>query len=162
MGDGESDNDHRYVKWNPGWHDACHSAPSCIQVTYTPRTDGARKGFAGIWLQSPGSSWGQAPGLNLTGYTRISFWAKAADTGTVVRFRVGGSTPSTAKFPDTVAPVQTDVVLTKEWQPYELSLANQNLTNVAGGFAWIVETASNNNRRVTFFIDDIVYTRSGR
>ena len=108
--------------FNKGKDPASLKDETCIQVTYTAeRKQGA--GWAGIYWQNPANNWGDKKGgYNLTGYTKLTFWAKGEKGGEVVdKFYMGGITGQTEEGDSDEGSI-SPVKLTKDWQKYEISL----------------------------------------
>ena len=113
-------------------------------------------------------------GLNLTGATQLSFWARGENGGEVVRFFMGGigwdttgflrrpQKPCTEKvegpcpYPDSTPKVMIQSVLTREWKKYVIDLKGRDLHYVLGGFGWYADAVSNPEGAV-FYVDDIQY-----
>jgi exo-beta-1,3-glucanase (GH17 family) len=94
--------------------------------------------WAGIYWQEPPNNWGEDEfwkdqGFNLTGYTRLTFWAKA-DQECESEFKVGGIA---APYGDSQAyPVGILAHLTTDWQQFTINLEYADLTHIIGGFEW--------------------------
>lgn len=156
MGDGADVHARDHVTWNSGWLTNCHGEPPCVKVTYTA----GRQGWAGIYLQSQNSNWGQFPGRDLSGFRRLSFWARAdsATAPTAVEFKAGGIYDPRRPYRDSFEISLGSVVLTPVWRRFSIDLAGANLTSVIGGFAWVA-TGAANPRGVSFVLADLVYER---
>ena len=104
--------------------------------------------------QSPADDWGNQPGgLNLTGATKLSFWARGAGGGEVVSFEYG-ILGSDKKFHDSSGGKLSNVTLTDQWQKYSIDLSGRDLSDIKTGFAWVVAA---DGKPVTFYLDDIKY-----
>jgi exo-beta-1,3-glucanase (GH17 family) len=125
---------------------------------------GGPLGWGGIYWQYPENNWGNNPGgINLTGATRVTFWARSDTPNARVTFIVGGIgyTNGTdcahplVSYPDSICPkIQLDVTLSSTWTKYTIDLHQspvRDLSRVVGGFGWVTNTS------VTFYLDDIVY-----
>jgi hypothetical protein len=141
MGCGELGEKH--VNFTRNWRTNSHTEPTSIKVVYKP----CSKGWAGIyWLNRP-DDW--KTGADLTGYTKLTLWARG-ETGTeMVEFKFG-----TEK--DSGTGTTGDVSLTREWKPYAIPLTGVDLSRIAGGFAWVASN-KNNPSGLTFYVDDVVY-----
>jgi hypothetical protein len=137
------------------WSENPHSAPTCIRISYTAaRSQG--QGWAGIYWQYPENNWGNSPeGHNLTGATRLTFWARGEKGGERAEFKVGGIT---GDYPDSLQPpISTGViVLLDRWQQYTIDLTGKNLSHVIGGFVWVTNV-DQNPQGSTIYLDDIRY-----
>jgi len=139
--------------------DACtdnpHSEPTCIKITYSAAKSQG-KGWAGIYWQYPDSNWGDNPdGRDLTGATKLTFWARGEKGGEKAEFKVGGID---GKYPDSIQPpVSTGViVLSDKWQQYTIDLTGKDLSHVIGGFCWVTNK-NQNPYGCTIYLDDIKF-----
>jgi hypothetical protein len=103
----------------------------CIKITYKGST------WVGIYWQSPDGNWGDKPGRTVTGANRVTFWAAGDQGNEVVEFKSGGSGIG-SKYQDTFEVTTGRLSLERDWKHYEISLANQQLSNVIGAFAVII------------------------
>jgi len=146
MGDfGDVNLNDQYMK-NP------HSGTTSIQVTYSAKkTQGA--GWAGIFWQNPPNNWGERMGgFDLTGYNKLTFWARGRNGGEAIeKVKVGGIKGT---YPDSLEVQMGPVVLTRDWKKYAVNLAGQDLSYVSGGFCWVTASRLNPNG-ATFYLDDI-------
>lgn len=141
--------DHAAIKMDERSVDAPRSGQTCTRVDFT-RGDG----WGGVVWQHPHNDWGDAPGgYDLTGATRLSFWARGAEGGEKVKFGFG-LIDRDKPFYDT-AKGETDVIaLTTDWKRYEIDLANRDLKRIKTGFYW---TLGGQGKPITFFLDDVRY-----
>lgn len=132
-----------------------HSGKTCIKITYNNRaSNGAR--WAGIYWQNPANNWGNvaAAGFDLTGATKLTFWARGERGGENIEFfKVGGIQ---GEHGDSAEANIGPVVLTTEWTQYTIDLSGKNLSHIIGGFAWSTNL-SLNPLGCTFYLDDIRY-----
>lgn len=131
-----------------------HAGSTSVKITYSKAaSQGA--GWAGVYWQEPGNNWGNRPGgFDLTGATKLSFWARGDKGGEVINeIKMGGIK---GQYPDTAVAGIGPVVLTQEWKQYSIDLAGKNLTNVIGGFCWATSLDKNPEGAV-FYFDDIRY-----
>ncbi len=131
-----------------------HSGSTSIKVTYSKMaSQGA--GWAGVYWQEPGNNWGNRPGgFDLTGATKLTFWARGDKGGEAINeFKMGGIK---GQYPDSTAAGIGPVILTQEWKQYTIDLTGKPLTNVIGGFCWATSLDKNPNGAV-FYLDDIRY-----
>lgn len=130
-----------------------HSDPICIKITYSAaRSQG--KGWVGIYWQHPDNNWGdKIGGYDLTGATKLTFWAKGEKGEEKAEFKVGGIT---GKYSDTIQPAASTgvVVLSDKWQQYTIDLAGKDLSHIIGGFCWVTNK-SQNPYGCTIYLDDI-------
>jgi hypothetical protein len=109
--------------------------------------------FGGVVWQSPANDWGEKDGgLDLTGATKLTFWARGDAGGEKVEFKFG-ILDNTKKFFDT-ATGATTVTLDKEWKQYTIDLKGMDLRRIKTGFCWVV---GDPGKPVTFYIDDVKY-----
>ncbi len=153
MGDGKADGE--YVEVDARHMLESHSPPECLRIAYEP----GPTGWAGqYWLNAPGN-WGQSPGSDLRGYSRVAFWAKGERGGERLEFKAG-SLDATRRpgieHKDSFGTSLGKVSLTKDWRPYRIDLTDLDLSSVIGGFAWVA-TAEDNPSGAVFYIDDLRY-----
>ena len=104
-------------------------------------------------------------GINLTGATALTFWARGAKGGEQVDFFMGGVgwNPLTgrkeAKYPDSTRSIHLKVRLTPQWQFYRIDLTGADLSYILGGFGWVASVGENRSGAV-FFLDDIQFELS--
>ena len=140
------------VNLNDQYMGDSHSGTTSIQVSYSAKqTQGA--GWAGIFWQNPPNNWGEKMGgFDLTGYNKLTFWARGENAGEVIqKVKVGGIGGS---YPDSLEVEMGPIVLTKDWKKYTINLAGQDLSYVSGGFCWVTASRLNVNG-ATFYFDDI-------
>lgn len=123
----------------------------------------------GVFLSTdsvPKCNWGEYPnaGIDLTGATRVTFWARGEKGGEKVEFFVGGigRNPDTGKaispYPDSIKRVPrvgTYITLTRKWKKYTINLKGLDLSYIIGGFGWVAKSYLNPNGAI-FYIDDII------
>lgn len=122
-----------------------YSVPYCLKVIYsTSRTP--TKGWAGLYWQYPDPTVGYEPnGKNLTGSSQLTLWAKGEKGKEKVKFMVAGATTGF-------------ITLTSKWKQYTLDLSGKDLSNIKGGFSFIVNRTLNPDGCI-FYLDDIRYER---
>jgi exo-beta-1,3-glucanase (GH17 family) len=119
----------------------------------------AANDWGGIYWQHPPGNWGDnGPGYDLSGVSRLLFWARGDQGGEVIEFFVGGLGSSSDSYPDTIQPAgySGPIVLSDTWQQFEIDLRDKNLSNVIGGFAWVASKCYNSGP-IKFYIDDIAF-----
>ena len=148
MGDTSDINYEAHERTNP------HSSDECIKIVYSANGNMGNR-WAGIYWQYPENNWGNLPdGVDLTGCTRLTFWARGQKGGERAEFKVGGIT---GQYPDSLSLRSTDVVrLSNEWQEYSIDLTGADLSHVIGGFCWVTN-ADLNPSGCTIYLDDIYY-----
>ncbi len=158
-----------------------HSGATAIQNTFTPSRPDSWGGYYfqnGVLLPGdtvPQDNWGEYPdaGYDLSGATRLTFWAKGATGGEQVEFfafgvgRDSNTGAPIAPYPDSEAKVTLCgrlvfpcyVTLEDTWRLYTISLSGLDLNYVLGGFGWVTNAPENNNQSITFYLDDIRYDK---
>ena len=155
----------------------------CIQASFHSDTSVNRLGNWGGWYfingvllpgeTAPSENWGDCvnAGENLTGATRITFWARGERGGERVEFfALGvGRNPNTGLPQHTVGPnFRPDssrkastgyVTLTNQWKQYTINLRGRDLSYVLGGFGWVTNARNNGFRDITFYMDYIQYDK---
>lgn len=128
------------------------SGATCIRVNYSGnQSQGA--GWAGVYWQNPPNNWGdKMGGFDLSGYNKLTFWARGENGGEVIEKVKTGGIGGT--YPDSLQVEFGPITLTQDWQKYTLNLSGQDLSYISGGFSWV--TASRlNPEGATFYFDDI-------
>jgi hypothetical protein len=160
-----------YAEIDPGCFENPHNGATCIENKF----NGTGTSWGGWYLMNgvlegeetqPKQNWGEYPdaGFNLTGATELTFWAKGKEGGERVEFFAFG----VGRKPDTGAPDATYPdsspkkslgykTLGKEWQQYIIELDGADMSYVLGGFGWVTNARKNDNRPITFYLDDIKY-----
>lgn len=146
--------DYGDIKLNLASTEKPRSGNTCIKITYSAKmTQGA--GWCGIYWQQPANNWGERKGgYDLTGATKLTFWARGANGGEkIAEFKVGGIT---GEFPDSDSMSIGPVELSKEWQKYTIDLKDKDLSHMIGGFCWAASKDDNPDGFV-LYLDDIIY-----
>jgi len=161
---------------NEEWEDKVHDGRTAIQCQFEVRDNN----WGGWYFQygtlpedaeDLAENWGTIPkaGLNLTGYTRLTFWARGEKGGEKVEFfclGIGRDTKTgkaTEDYPDSSKKRTTDektIVLRTEWKQYTIDLKGCDLSYVLGGFGWATNASKNKGESsVIFYLDDIYYEK---
>ena len=131
-----------------------HSGTTCIKIVYSnAASQGAR--WAGVYWQNPANNWGDRKGgFDLTGATKLTFWARGEKGGErIEEFKLGGITGT---YPDSDIAGIGPVLLTQEWKEYQIDLRGKDMSYISGGFCWSTNLDVNPDG-VTFYLDDIRY-----
>ncbi len=142
------------IRLNDQAMDNPRSGTTCIQFTYTAKKSQGL-GWAGVYWQNPANNWGtKKGGFDLTGMTKLTFWARGAKGGEVIqKFTVGGIKGT---YPDTAVIELGPIELTDTWKEYTINLAGKDLSYISGGFGWVA-TSDSNSEGATFYLDDIKF-----
>lgn len=135
-----------------------HMSHTVVQIDYHPQHSGGL-GWAGIYFLYPDGNWGQLPGRNLTGATRLTFWA-CADHTTRAEFFVGGLRDPHLPHADSLQKTSTGIVaVTHTWQRYEIDLTGKDVSSVIAGFGMATSRDQDEDPR-SLFLDDIAFNLS--
>jgi hypothetical protein len=147
--------DYGDIKLNDQSTDNPYSGTTCIQFVYTAKkTQG--QGWAGIYWLNPANNWGDKKGgFDLTGMTKLVFYARGAKGGEIVTVKAGGNGKG-KNYPDSTDAELGPVELTDAWKQYTINLAGKDLTYISGGLV-LVSTADLNPDGATVYLDDIKY-----
>ena len=131
-----------------------HGGTTCIKITYTNLASQSAR-WVGMYWQNPANNWGDREGgYDLTGATKLTFWARGENGGErIEEFKAGGLT---GLYPDSDIAGIGPVMLTQEWKQYEIDLRGKDLSYISGGFAWATNLDVNPNG-ATFYLDNIRY-----
>lgn len=148
--------DYSDLKIEDGSTDSPADGRTAVKWTYSAKgSQGAN--WAGVFYQQPPNNWGDKPGgYDLTGFKRLTFWARGAAGGEkIAEFKVGGITGEHGDSDaETIGPIE----LTKTWKKYTIELAEKNLANVVGGFCWSASRDDNPNG-FALFLDEIRFEK---
>ena len=142
------------LKLNQACTETPRSGNTCIKITYSAKmTQGA--GWTGIFWQQPANNWGEKKGgYDLTGATKLTFWARGANGGEkIAEFKVGGIT---GKYPNADSAAIGPKKHTKEWQKYTIDLTGKDLSHIIGGFCFAASKDDNPNGFI-IYIDDVIF-----
>lgn len=144
--------DYGDIKLNDQFMRDAHSGSSCIEFVYSAKKSQGQ-GWAGVYWQNPTDNWGaRKSGFDLSGMTKLTFWARGAKGGEKIqKFLVGGIK---GIYSDSTMVEIGPIELTDQWNKYVINLAGKDLTYISGGFGWTT-TADLNPQGATFYIDDI-------
>lgn len=146
--------DYSDIKLNDQSTDNPHSGKTCIQFTYTAKK-AQGQGWAGVYWQNPANNWGSKKGgFDLTGMTKLTFWARGQKGGEIIqKFKIGGIKGA---YPDSAEVEFAPVELTDSWQQFTINLVDKDLSYISGGFAWVA-TSDQNPDGAAFYLDDIKF-----
>ena len=147
--------DGKCVYLNDFWTENCQSGNSCIKIIYDVECSNQNEKWAGIYWLNPANNWGRRKGgFNLSGASKLTFWAKGERGGEQIQeFTVGGIS---GDFPDSDMIVIGPVILTPEWKQYTIDLRGKDLSYISGGFAWTTNIEVNPHSCI-FYLDEIKF-----
>jgi len=143
------------MAFDDDWREDFHNGFSCIKVIWNGLLGDDGWKWNGIIWQEPEGNWvgNNGLGYDLTGATKLSFWAKTDDPGLRLIYMVGYPNDSCDEVCDTTAE------LTTSWTYHDLDLSGRELSDICGGFAFIfTDVLDPNPNGCTFYLDDIKYT----
>lgn len=163
MGDLSSSDIDNYCKESP------YAGSTCIKIAYKKKSGRVYR-WAGLYWQYPPNNWGNIPkGYDLTGTTKLTFWARGKYGGEVInKFQVGGIA---GKYRDSGIASIGPVTLSKKWKKYVIDLRRMDnsiiisnedkecwpfmepLSRIIGGFCWAASLRD--NKGITFYLDEI-------
>jgi hypothetical protein len=144
------------IRLDDGWKENPYSGKTCMKWTYTGESaQGA--GWAGVFWQNPANNWGRIKGgYDLSGATKLTFYARGEKGGEVVEFKMGGIT---GDYSDTAEVTTGPISLTKDWKQYAINLRGQDLSYIVGGFCWVASSLDASEGGIVFYLDEIVYEK---
>jgi len=136
------------------------SGKTNIKITYSAASSQGAN-FVHMYWNSYGNYWGSGPppGIDLRGYTRLTFWAKGKrkDGKPVVidEFKIGGDI---GKDHNSAVAMLGPIELSEQWTLYSIPLQFWDLSSIYTGFSWKAERKKN---PVGFelFLDEIRYEK---
>lgn len=140
---------HESLEYDDCWQEKPHAGTSCIRCVFSKPGS-----WGGIAWQNPDNNWGNDPGgVDLTGASKLVFWAKGDQGGETVEFKMG-IIPKNKPYWDSSGTGLGRVKLSSDWKKYEILLQGKDLRRIITGFVFSVKSDSD---PVTFYLDDIVY-----
>jgi hypothetical protein len=119
--------------------------------------------WCGIAVASFADYWGKKPSAaayDLRGARKLVFYARGEKGGEGLQIKT--AITGDQKYGDSAKlPAATKwLVLTKDWQRYELDLAGLDLKRVVTPFSFVTNRDHNADPAVTFYLDDIYFEMS--
>lgn len=144
------------LTFNDKWTENCQSGSTCMKIEYDVECSRLSQKWAGIYWLNPPNNWGSKKGgFNLTGASKLTFWAKGEVGGEVIQeVTIGGIS---GNYPDTDTAVIGPVILSNEWRQYTIDLRGKDLSYISGGFSWSTSEDVNPDAACTFYIDEVKY-----
>lgn len=161
------------VDMNASWTAGTHSGATAIRCEFKPAS-----AFGGFYFQNgtlagtgaPQPNFGTTPnaGVDLTGATALTFWARGALGNEKIDFFVGGigydpaTQVQTAPYPDSAprTPALGSLfTLSPGWQKFTIDLTGRPMNYVLAGFGWVADN-THNPAGAVFFLDDIQFELS--
>lgn len=142
------------IKFNDSYKDNTQSGYTCIEVGYTGKYS-QNAGWSGVYWQHPANNWGMIKGgYDLTGATKLTFWARGKEGGEVIsEFKMGGIS---GEYSDSDSASIGPIELTGSWKQYTIDLEGMDLSYINGGFCWVISKIYN-DQGCTFYLDEIKY-----
>lgn len=146
--------DYGDIKLNDEATEKPQAGKSSMKFSYSGKKSQGQ-GWAGVYWQNPPNNWGtKKGGFDLTGMTKLTFWARGEKGGEIVqKFMVGGIKGT---YPDSTSVEVGPVELSDTWKQYTINLAGKDLSYINGGFAWVT-TADLNPEGCEFYLDEIKF-----
>lgn len=138
-----------------GWQYDVKEGRTCVRIVYDIPCSKEGRQWGGIYWQNPADNWGNRKGgYNLTGATKLVFWAKGELGGErIEEFKIGGLGVNQI-YPDSDTASIGPVILSNEWKEYTIDVRGKDLSYISGGFAWVANVAAN-PYHCTFYLDHI-------
>lgn len=145
------------MKFDDAYKTDCVDGLTCVKIAYL-MNNAQSAGWAGIYWAHVANNWGEkSGGYDLTGYKRLTFYAKAdQDNVTINEFKMGGIA---GEHGDSDSQSIGPIVLTKDWKKYTIELADKNLSHIIGGFCFATANDVVPENGFNLFLDEIRYER---
>ena len=142
--------DGKCLKFDDYWAESCQEGKSCIKISYDVDCSKQGQKWAGIYWLNPANNWGSRKGgFNLTGATKLTFWARGDKGGErIEEVKIGGLT---GDYPDSDTAVIGPIILSPEWKEYSIDLRGKDLSYISGGFAWSTNVDVNPENCIFYF-----------
>lgn len=148
--------DYGDIKLNDASTDNPADGRTAIKIDYSAKVT-QNMNWAGVFWQNPPNNWGtRKGGYDLTGFKRLTFWARGT-TGKerIAEFKVGGITGEFGDSGQTsIGPIQLETT----WKKYTIELAEVDLHSISGGFCWSA-SRDDNPEGFTIFLDEIRFEK---
>lgn len=134
-----------------------HSSPTCEKWVYEPTSHEGEQGWIAVAYQGPTeNNWGDVTGIDLSQrrYRAVTFMARGLHGGERLQIRSGGCTRPGAPYPASHDISGGVIVLSPNWDRYEIPLNGCCLSNVCSVFSFTI-TRSLAPDGCTFYLDDI-------
>ncbi len=143
------------VTFTDTWLEGCHLGSTCMKIEYDVECSRLNQKWAGIYWLNPPNNWGSKKGgFDLTGATKLTFWAKGKEGGEQIQeVTMGGIT---GNYPDSDTALIGPIILSDQWKKYTIDLRGKDLSYISGGFAWTT-SEDVNEENCTFYIDEVRY-----
>ncbi|MGI9519971.1 MAG: glycoside hydrolase family 2 TIM barrel-domain containing protein [Pirellulaceae bacterium] len=139
------------ISLDDGCKDNPHAGEHCLKFGYSSGGN-----WGGVVWQNPPDDWGDKPGgFDLTGATKLTFWARGAEGGEKMKFGFGLLGRDKTHF-DTGKKETDEISLTTEWQQYSIDLTDLDLARIKTGFYW---TLAGQGKPLEFYLDDIMFEK---
>ncbi|MFC1658887.1 hypothetical protein ACFL1D_05850 [Candidatus Omnitrophota bacterium] len=152
--------DYGDIQMNDQSMDEPFSGKTCIEFVYSGNKSQGQ-GWAGVYWLFPANNWGtKKGGFDLSGMTKLTFWAKGKEGGEVIqKFGVGGiGMGKDVPYPDSSIVENGPIELTDAWKQYTINLSGCDLSYINGGFFWTI-TSDSNLGGASFYLDEIKFER---
>lgn len=122
---------------------------NCFELRYESGGD-----WSGLQFQSPANDWeNNSPGgYDLTGATKLTFWARGSKGGESVTLSMGGDL--TGKYPNTSKVELGEISLTPEWQGFTFDLTGKDLRRIKNPLTLVF---NGNGFPYTIYLDEILF-----
>jgi hypothetical protein len=128
-----------------------YAGRAAIRMRYT-----GEFGWVGVAWQNPPNNWGDQPGgVDMRGARALELWARGAYGGEKINIGVGIIGKDKPHF-DSAKTSIDGIVLTDQWQRYEVPLEKFDLSSIKTGF---VVTLTGRSSPVTIYLDNIRFIR---
>lgn len=151
----------------------CTAEPRSGATCIESRFQAAGDNWGGFYLLNgvllgeglePCVNWGDTPsaGVDLSGSTRLTFWARGQVGAERVEFFACGVGHGTgAPYPDSSPKITLNyLTLSQDWKQYSIDVSSNDLSYVLGGFGWVTNASENGNKDIVFYLDDIQYDKA--
>ncbi|MFA6129778.1 MAG: hypothetical protein WC731_02180 [Candidatus Omnitrophota bacterium] len=152
-----------------------YAGPTCIKIVYKEKPEQIY-GWAGLYWQYPPNNWGTIPkAYDLSGATKLTFWARGKYGGEVInKFQIGGIA---GRYRDSGVASIGPIILPKKWNKYTINLKKidnfiitgyedkecwpfmEPLSRIIGGFCWATSLKIDNRQNITFYLDEIKFEK---
>jgi len=125
---------------------------TCIKITYSAQGSKHADWAGMIWQHPPNNGGDLDGGIDFTGATKLTFWARGENGGEVIdAFKFGGTLGA---YPDSDTTGISEIILKREWTKYEIDLGESDIFYISGLFVWVASRHRNPHGFV-IYLDEI-------
>lgn len=146
--------DHDDIKYDGDFRANSYSGDTCVKIVYSAKAKQGMRWAGLCWQRIDYSGTGKNKGFDLSGLTKLVFYARGEKGGErIEEFKVGSIE---GEHPDSGTGAAGPVVLGKEWKKYTVDLSGKDMSDINRGLL-IRLSADSNPKGAIFYLDEICF-----